>query len=181
MKVTIIVENNLKEILQYLEEFDFKWRSGGNPINGSEWDSKAIILTDKVIQHTTSDKIDPFAISFEKFKQRFVHGIWLEPGMVLSDINNEHAIVIPHKDYGIAFVSYSYNNSWATCLDNILKGELKEIRDIPRGNSITDGELLWKKLEFKVNDYTGIHQMNKKELHKYIDKCTWSFCVEVCN
>lgn len=181
MKVTIKVENNLKEILQYLEEFDFKWRSGCNPTVGLEWSSKAIILADKIIQHTTSDKIDPFAISFEKFKQRFVHGIWLEPGMVLSDINNEHVIVIPHKEHGIAFVSYSSNNEWSICLDNTLKGELKEIRDIPRGNSIIDGELLWKKLEFKVTDYTGTHRMDKKELHKYIDKCKWGFCVETCN
>lgn len=180
MKVTIKVENNLKEILQYLEEFDFKWRSGCNPTVGSEWDSKAIILTDKVIQHTTSSKIDPFAISFEKFKQRFIHGIWLEPGMVLSD-NTKYVIVIPHKEQGIAFMSYNYNSLWSFYLDNILDGKLKEIRDIPRGSSITDGELLWKKLEFKVTDYIGTHRMDKKELHEYIDKCTWGFCVEVCN
>lgn len=181
MKVTIKVENNLKEILQYLEEFDFKWSSGDLPTAGINWGSKLILVSGKTLMHRSISPHDPLAISFEKFKQRFVHGIWLEPGMVLSDSNNEHAIVIPHKDHGIAFVSYSHNKSWSICLDNILKGELKEIRDIPRGFAIIDGELLWKKLEFKVTDYTGTHRMSKKELREYVDKCKWGFCVEACN
>lgn len=80
-----------------------------------------------------------------------VHGIELKPGMILSDDKNNRAIVIPHKKYGVAFVSYSQSGSWSERLDTILTGELKEIRDIPEGSSLVDGKLLWKASKYRIN------------------------------
>lgn len=81
-----------------------------------------------------------------------VKGIELKPGMVLIDDNNNGFVVIPHKRNGIAFVSYNNCCSWSTNLDMVLCGELKEIRDIPRGDNLTDGKLLWRKTKYRIND-----------------------------
>lgn len=81
-----------------------------------------------------------------------IHGIELKPGMILSDDKDNRAIVIPHKGNGIAFVSYDHCHSWSTDLNNVLRGKLKEIRDIPRGSSLTDGELLWRETKYRIND-----------------------------
>lgn len=93
-----------------------------------------------------------------------VHGIELKPGMVLSDNEGKKAIVIPHKSNGIAFVSYDQCCSWSSCLDMIL-GKLKEIRDIPRGSSISDGEILWREIKYRIND--GI-ELNEEQFRKEI-------------
>lgn len=92
-------------------------------------------------------------------------GIELKPGMILSDDKDNRAIVIPHKNSGIAFVSYDYCHSWSTDLHTVLYGELKEIRDIPRGSSLTDGELLWKETKYCIND--GV-ELNEEEFRKEI-------------
>jgi hypothetical protein len=34
----------------------------------------------------------------------------------------------------------------------VINGKLKEIRDIPRGNSLTDGEILWRETKYRIND-----------------------------
>jgi hypothetical protein len=73
-----------------------------------------------------------------------IHGIEIKPGMVLTDDKGNNAVVIPHKSSGIAFVSYDHCHSWSANLDMVLYGKLKEIRNFPRGGSLTDGELLWK-------------------------------------
>ena len=81
-----------------------------------------------------------------------LHGIKLKPGMVLADDRGKRAVVIPHKSSEIAFVAYDQCCSWSACLDNVLCGKLKEIRDIPKGSSLTDGELLWKETKYRIND-----------------------------
>lgn len=94
-----------------------------------------------------------------------VKGIELKPGMVLSDDRNNRAIVIPHKSSGIAFVSYDQCCSWSADLNMVLYGKLKEIRDIPKGGSLTDGELLWKETKYRIND--GI-ELNEEQFRKEI-------------
>ena len=92
-------------------------------------------------------------------------GIELKPGMILSDDKNNRAIVIPHKSSGIAFVAYDQCRSWSANLDMVLYGELKEIRDIPRGDSLTDGEILWKETKYRIND--GV-ELDEEEFQKEI-------------
>lgn len=78
-------------------------------------------------------------------------GIELKPGMILTDDKGKKVVVIPHKSSGIAFVSYDQCCSWSVDLDMVLCRELVEIRDIPRGNSLTDGKLLWKRAKYRIN------------------------------
>ena len=94
-----------------------------------------------------------------------IHGIELKPGMILSDDRDNRAVVIPHKSSGIAFVSYNHSNSWSAVLSNILYGKLKEIRDIPRGSSLTDGEILWRETKYRIND--GV-ELDEEQFRKEI-------------
>ncbi len=94
-----------------------------------------------------------------------IHGIELKPGMVLSDDKDNRAVVIPHKSSGIAFVSYDYCHSWSTDLHTVLYGKLIEIRDISRGSSLTDGELLWKETKYRIN---GGFELDEEQFRKEI-------------
>ena len=94
-----------------------------------------------------------------------IHGIELKPGMVLSDDKGKSAIVIPHKSSGIAFVAYDQCCSWSANLDMVLYGKLKEIRDIPKGSSLTDGELLWKETKYRIN---GGFELDEEQFRKEI-------------
>jgi hypothetical protein len=94
-----------------------------------------------------------------------IHGIELKPGMILTDDRGKNAVVIPHKSSGVAFVSYDQCCSWSANLDMVLYGNIKEIRDIPRGASLTDGVLLWKETKYRIND--GI-ELDEEEFRKEI-------------
>ena len=94
-----------------------------------------------------------------------IHGIELKPGMILTDDKGKSAIVIPHKSSGIAFVAYDQCCSWSADLNRVLYGKLKEIRDFPRGGSLTDGELLWRETKYRIND--GV-ELNEEEFRKEI-------------
>lgn len=98
-------------------------------------------------------------------------GIELKPGMILSDDKNNRVIVIPHKSSGIAFVAYDQCCSWSANLDMVLYGELKEIRDIPRGSSLTDGEILWRETKYRINDGVELDEEEfRKEIAAYSGK-----------
>ena len=94
-----------------------------------------------------------------------VKGIELKPGMILTDDKDTRVIVIPHKSSGIAFVSYDQCCTWSANLDMVLNGKLKEIRNIPRGGSITDGEILWRETKYRIND--GV-ELNEEQFRKEI-------------
>ena len=94
-----------------------------------------------------------------------IHGIELKPGMVLTDDRGKNAVVIPHKSSGVAFVSYDQCCSWSANLDMVLYGNIKEIRNIPRGACLTDGELLWKETKYRIND--GV-ELDEEEFRKEI-------------
>lgn len=100
-----------------------------------------------------------------------MHGIELKPGMILSDDRDNRAVVIPHKSSGIAFVPYDQCCSWSSVLSNVLYGKLKEIRDIPGGHSLTDGELLWKETKYRINDGVELDEEQfRKDIMAYSGK-----------
>ena len=106
-----------------------------------------------------------------------IHGIELKPGMILTDDKDDRVVVIPHKSSGIAFMSYDRCCSWSADLNLVLYGELKEIRDIPRGSSLTDGELLWRETKYRINDGVELDEEEfRKEIITYSGK---EVCVRV--
>ena len=98
-------------------------------------------------------------------------GIELKPGMILTDEKGKSIIVIPHKNRGIAFVSYDQSCSWSANLDMVLEGKLREIRDIPKGSSLTDGELLWRETKYRINYGAELDEEEfQKEIMTYSGK-----------
>lgn len=97
-----------------------------------------------------------------------IHGIELKPGMILSDDKDKRFVVIPHKSSGIAFVAYDQCCCWSANLNTVLNGELKEIRDIPKGSALTDGEILWRKTKYRINDGVELEEEQfQKEIMTY--------------
>jgi hypothetical protein len=100
-----------------------------------------------------------------------IHGVELKPGMVLTDDKGNSVVVIPHKSSGIAFVSYDHCHSWSADLNMVLYGKLREIRNFPRGGSLTDGELLWKETKYRINDGVELDEEEfRKEIAAYTGK-----------
>lgn len=69
--ITIKVENNLKEILTFLEDQGYRWSTGNNPTDGIGWKSNIITIKDKSLTHSTGNVIPSDAITFEEFKSRY--------------------------------------------------------------------------------------------------------------
>lgn len=98
-------------------------------------------------------------------------GIELKPGMILTDDKGKRVVVIPHKSSGIAFVSYDQCCSWSANLDMVLYGKLREIRNFPRGGSLTDGELLWRETKYRINDGVELDEEQfRKDIIAYSGK-----------
>lgn len=105
-----------------------------------------------------------------------VKGVELKPGMILIDHLKHRAVVIPHKKFGVAFVSYDQACSWSERMDNIITGELREIRDAPEGSSLVDGKLLWKSAKYRIN---GSTELNEEQFLKEIRTYSGRVNVEV--
>ena len=105
MKRTAIkVENNLKEILMFLEGKGYKWFSGNKPTDGLSWGSKFIIVEDKTITHRTVGN-EPKAITFEQFKKELsiMKTNNILPGYKLVLENGNVFVVMEYKNTKIAF------------------------------------------------------------------------------
>ena len=100
MSTVIKVENNLKEILTFLEEKGYKWSSGDLPTAGVNWGSKLILITDKTLTHRSISSYDPSAITFEQFRNKI--------DMKTTNILPGHKLVLEN---GNVFVVRDYKNT----------------------------------------------------------------------
>ena len=100
MSTFIKVQNNLKEILEFLEEKGYKWSSGDLPTAGANWESKLIIVSGKTLTHRTIFTYEPNAITFEAFKNKI--------DMKTSNISPGHKLVLEN---GNVFVVMKYKNT----------------------------------------------------------------------
>ena len=100
MRTVIKVENNLLEILKFLEAKGYKWSSGDLPTEGINWGSKLIIVSGKTLTHRSITSYDPNAITFEQFKNKI--------DMKRSNILPGHKLVLEN---GNVFVVMEYKNT----------------------------------------------------------------------
>ena len=100
MRVVIKVQNNLKEILTFLEEKGYKWSSGDLPTAGINWGSRLIIVSGKTLTHRTIFTYEPNAITFEQFRNQI--------DMKTSNILPGHKLVLEN---GNVFVVMEYKNT----------------------------------------------------------------------
>ena len=104
MRTVIKVENNLKEILEFLEEKGYKWSSGDLPTAGVNWSSKYIIIDNKTLLHRTYG-VEPNVISFEQFKKESttMKTNKILPGYKLVLENENIFVVMEYKNTKIVF------------------------------------------------------------------------------
>ena len=150
--IVIKVENNLLEILEYLESLGMKWYSEEAPTQVSEFIQKyclSIRIDDNIIAWNNYNP--ETSISLSEFNRRYLNGILLEPGMVIEDDTIQLTIVIPHKTQYIAFVSYSDRSRWSTTLNKVLRGNVRKIYNIP-SDFVIHGNVLWEAKKITLNN-----------------------------
>lgn len=103
MRTVIKVENNLKEILTFLEEEGYKWSSNDLPTVGVNWGSKYIIIKGKTLFHRTFG-IESKTITFEEFKNTIsMKTTNILPGHKLVLENGNVFVIMEYKNTKIAF------------------------------------------------------------------------------
>lgn len=123
MRKVIKVQDNLKEILEFLEEKGYKWSSGDLPTAGVNWESKLIIVTDKTLTHRTIFTYEPSAITFEQFRNQIdMKTTNILPGHKLVLENRNVFVVMEYKNTKIAFPEGSSRT--ITSLDELCEIDL---------------------------------------------------------
>lgn len=123
MRTVIKVQNNLKEILEFLEEKGYKWSSGDLPTAGINWGSKLIIVSGKTLTHRSIISYDPSAITFEQFRNKIdMKTTNILPGHKLVLENGNVFVVMEYKNTKIAFPE-GLNRS-ITSLDELCEVDL---------------------------------------------------------
>ena len=100
MRAVIKVENNLLEILKFLEYNGYKWASGHKPTDGINWSSKIILIDGKSLRCKSIPTYEPDAITFEQFRNQI--------DMKINNILPGHKLVLEN---GNVFVVREYKNT----------------------------------------------------------------------
>lgn len=167
MRINIKVENNLLEILKYLESLGMIWFSEEAPTQVSEFIQKhclSVCIDDNII--TWNNYKPETSISLSEFNKRYLNGILLEPGMAIEDDTDKIVVVIPHKTQYIAFVSYSKANSWSTTLNKVLHGNVRKIYDIP-SDFVIHGNVLWEAKKITLNNQPSCKEEIIERIRNY--------------
>ena len=98
MRAVIKVENNLLEILKFLEYNGYKWASGHKPTDDINWNIKTITVSGKTLTCKTCLTYEPEAITLEQFKNK----------MKINNILPGHKLVLEN---GNVFVVREYKNT----------------------------------------------------------------------
>jgi hypothetical protein len=123
MRAVIKVENNLKEILTFLEEKGYKWSSGDLPREGVNWGSRLIIVSGKTLTHRSITSYDPNAITLEEFKNKIdMKRSNILPGHKLVLENGNVFVVMDYKNTKIVFPEGSSRT--VTSLDDLCNKDL---------------------------------------------------------
>ena len=131
MRAVIKVENNLKEILTFLEEKGYKWSSGDLPTAGVNWGSRLIIITDKTLTHRSITSYDPNAITFEQFRNKIdMKTTNILPGHKLVLENGNVFVVMDYKNTKIAFPEGSSRT--ITSLNDLCEEDMSPKKNVSR-------------------------------------------------
>ena len=131
MRAVIKVENNLKEILTFLEEKGYKWSSGDLPTEGINWGSRLIIVSGKTLTHRLISSYHPDAITLEEFKNKIdMKRNNILPGHKLVLENGNVFVVMEYKGTKIAFPEGSTRS--VTALDELCEEDMSPKKNISR-------------------------------------------------
>ena len=131
MRAVIKVENNLKEILTFLEEKGYKWSSGDLPTAGVNWGSKLILINGKTLTHRSITSYDPKAITFEQFRNKIdMKTTNILPGYKVVLENGNTFVIMEYKNTKIAFPEGSTRS--VTALDELCEEDMSPKKNISR-------------------------------------------------
>lgn len=131
MRTVIKVENNLKEILKFLEEKGYKWSSGDVPTAGVNWGSKLILINGKILTHRSITSYHPEAITLEEFKNKIdMKKSNILPGHKVVLENGNVFVVMEYKGTKIAFPEGSSRT--ITALDELCEEDMSPKKNISR-------------------------------------------------
>lgn len=131
MRTVIKVENNIKEILTFLEEKGYKWSSGDLPTEGINWGSKLIIVSGKTLTHRSITSYDPSAITFEQFRNKIdMRKSNILPGHKVVLENGNTFVIMEYKNTKIAFPEGSTRS--VTALDELCEEDMSPKKNISR-------------------------------------------------
>ena len=123
MRTVIKVENNLLEILKFLEYQGYKWSSGDLPTERVNWEIKLIIVRDKTLMYKSISTYEPNAITFEQFRNKIdMKRDNILPGHKLVLENGNVFVVMEYKNTKIAFPEGS--NRTITSLDELCEVDM---------------------------------------------------------
>lgn len=124
MKTIIKVQDNLKEILEFLEEKGYKWSSGDLPTVGINWGCRLILISSgKTLTHRSITSYHPDAITFEQFRNQIdMKTSNILPGHKLVLENGNVFVVMEYKNTKIAFPEGSSRS--ITALDELCEEDL---------------------------------------------------------
>lgn len=130
-RVAIKVEDNIKEILTFLEKEGYKWFSGNKPTDGLSWGSRFIVVEDKTITHRTAGD-EPRAITFKQFKEALsvMKTNYILPGYKLVLENGNVFVVKEYKDKKIVFPEGSSRS--VTSLEDLCESDLTPKQGVSR-------------------------------------------------
>lgn len=162
MKTVIKVENNLKEILTFLEEKGYKWSSGDVPTAGINWGSKLIIVSGKTLTHRSITSYDPKAITLEEFKNKIdMRKSNIIPGHKLVLENGNIFVVMEYKGTKIAFPEGSTRT--VTALDELCEEDMSPKKNISRIMKVLNALNIpiWERKFTRSEIYAGYTLVNK--------------------
>ena len=131
MSTIIKVENNLKEILTFLEEKGYKWSSGDLPTVGVNWGSKLILVSGKTLTYRSISSYHPDAITFEQFRNKIdMKTNNILPGHKLVLENGNVFVVMEYKGTKIAFPEGSSRT--ITSLNDLCEEDMSPKKNVSR-------------------------------------------------
>lgn len=168
MRTVIKVENNLKEILTFLEEKGYKWATGDLPTAGINWDSKYIIVEGKTLYHRIFG-IELKTITFEQFKNKIdMKTTNILPGHKLVLENGNVFVVMEYKNTKIAFPEGSSRT--ITSLDELCEVDMTPKPGISRIMKVLNAHNIpvWERKFTRCNIKTGFTMTNENGVNYLI-------------
>lgn len=172
MRAIIKVENNLKEILTFLEEKGYKWSSGDLPTAGVNWGSRLIIITDKTLTHRSITSYDPNAITFKEFKNKIdMKTNNILPGHKLVLENGNVFVVMEYKNTKIVFPEGS--NHSVTSLDELCEADMSPKPGISRVMKVLNALNIpiWERKFTRNEIKAGFTMINEEGVHYLVVEC----------
>lgn len=171
MRTVIKVENNLLEILKFLEYKGYMWASGHKPTDGIHWGSKLIIVSGKTLTHRSITFYEPNAITLEEFKNKIdMKKSNILPGHKLVLENGNVFVIREYKNTKIAFLEGSSRS--AHSLDDLCNEDLSAKPGISRIAKILNAlnMPIWERKFTRSNIEAGFTMTSKEGVNFLIVK-----------